>query len=99
MKRRSGSRFSAVAATFRERVRATLARRIADVDAGTRRADRPARVPHGRRHRERAVFRVDHFLAKQTVQNVLGIRFANRIFEPLWNATTWHASTSAGTRP
>jgi glucose-6-phosphate 1-dehydrogenase len=31
------------------------------------------------------VFRVDHFLHKQTVQNVLGIRFANRIFEPLWD--------------
>ncbi|QSB17300.1 glucose-6-phosphate dehydrogenase [Natronosporangium hydrolyticum] len=34
---------------------------------------------------ERAVFRVDHFLGKQTVQNVLGLRFANRIFEPVWN--------------
>jgi glucose-6-phosphate 1-dehydrogenase len=32
------------------------------------------------------VFRVDHFLGKQTVQNVLGLRFANRIFEALWNA-------------
>jgi glucose-6-phosphate 1-dehydrogenase len=32
------------------------------------------------------IFRVDHFLAKQTVQNVLGLRFANRIFEPVWNA-------------
>ena len=31
------------------------------------------------------VFRVDHFLGKQTVQNLLGLRFANRIFEPLWS--------------
>jgi glucose-6-phosphate 1-dehydrogenase len=35
---------------------------------------------------ERDVFRVDHFLAKQTVLNVLGLRFANRIFEPVWNS-------------
>ncbi|HEY7679515.1 MAG TPA: glucose-6-phosphate dehydrogenase [Terriglobia bacterium] len=32
------------------------------------------------------VFRLDHFLGKQTVQNILGFRFTNRIFEPLWNA-------------
>ncbi|HEV2088871.1 MAG TPA: glucose-6-phosphate dehydrogenase [Cryptosporangiaceae bacterium] len=32
------------------------------------------------------IFRVDHFLAQQTVQNVLGLRFANRVFEPVWNA-------------
>jgi glucose-6-phosphate 1-dehydrogenase len=38
-----------------------------------------------RRFSERAVFRVDHFLMKQTIQNVLGLRFANRIFEPIWN--------------
>ena len=34
---------------------------------------------------ENRVFRVDHFLMKQTVQNVLGVRFANRIFEMLWD--------------
>ena len=34
---------------------------------------------------EELTFRVDHFLAKQTVLNVLGIRFANRVFESVWN--------------
>ncbi|MFI5614068.1 glucose-6-phosphate dehydrogenase [Amycolatopsis sp. NPDC051903] len=35
---------------------------------------------------EQAVFRVDHFLAMTTVQNVLGTRLANRMLEPVWNA-------------
>src|SRR5690606_19765520 len=35
---------------------------------------------------EQAVFRVDHFLAMTTVQNVLGSRLANRILEPIWNS-------------
>jgi glucose-6-phosphate 1-dehydrogenase len=34
---------------------------------------------------EEAVFRVDHFLAMTTVQNVLGTRLANRALEPIWN--------------
>jgi glucose-6-phosphate 1-dehydrogenase len=35
---------------------------------------------------EQAVFRVDHFLAMTTVQNLLGTRLANRVLEPLWNS-------------
>ncbi len=34
---------------------------------------------------EQQVFRIDHYLAKETVQNVLMLRFANSIFEPIWN--------------
>ncbi|MEX2316427.1 MAG: glucose-6-phosphate dehydrogenase [Pirellulales bacterium] len=35
--------------------------------------------------RERQVYRIDHYLGKETVQNLLVLRFANSIFEPLWN--------------
>jgi glucose-6-phosphate 1-dehydrogenase len=34
---------------------------------------------------EKQIFRVDHYLGKETVQNVLAFRFANGIFEPVWN--------------
>jgi glucose-6-phosphate 1-dehydrogenase len=34
---------------------------------------------------EKQVYRIDHYLGKETVQNLLVLRFANAIFEPLWN--------------
>jgi glucose-6-phosphate 1-dehydrogenase len=34
---------------------------------------------------EKQVYRIDHYLGKETVQNVLVLRFANAIFEPIWN--------------
>ena len=34
---------------------------------------------------EDQIFRIDHYLAKETVQNLLALRFANSIFEPIWN--------------
>ena len=37
------------------------------------------------RVRESQVYRIDHFLGKETVQNVMALRFGNGIFEPLWN--------------
>ena len=33
-----------------------------------------------------SIFRIDHYLGKETVQNILAMRFANEMFEPLWNA-------------
>ncbi|MEY2749480.1 MAG: hypothetical protein RLZZ168_1496, partial [Cyanobacteriota bacterium] len=34
---------------------------------------------------EQQIFRIDHYLGKETVQNILVLRFANTIFEPIWN--------------
>ncbi len=38
-----------------------------------------------RAFREKQVFRIDHYLGKETVQNMMAFRFANYMFEPLWN--------------
>ena len=34
---------------------------------------------------EAQVFRIDHYLGKEAVQNLLAVRFANGMFEPIWN--------------
>ena len=39
-----------------------------------------------RRFPEERIFRIDHYLGKETVQNLIALRFANLMFEPLWNA-------------
>jgi glucose-6-phosphate 1-dehydrogenase len=35
---------------------------------------------------EKQIYRIDHYLGKETVQNLLALRFANSLFEPLWNS-------------
>jgi glucose-6-phosphate 1-dehydrogenase len=55
--------------------------------------------------KEDQVYRIDHYLGKETVQNLLALRFANILFEPVWNSThidhvqlTVSESVGAGTR-
>ena len=35
--------------------------------------------------KEEQIYRIDHYLGKETVQNILVLRFANGLFEPIWN--------------
>ena len=61
--------------------------------AGRREAVRPRPGERARTERpaarslptSREVYRIDHYLGKETVQNILAFRFGNGIFEPLWN--------------
>ena len=39
----------------------------------------------GKRFAEKQIYRIDHYLGKETVQNIMAFRFANYVFEPLWN--------------
>ena len=41
----------------------------------------------GRVFPEESIYRIDHYLGKETVQNLMALRFANALFEPLWNAS------------
>ncbi len=40
----------------------------------------------GRAFSEEQIFRIDHYLGKETVQNLMALRFANALYEPLWNS-------------
>jgi glucose-6-phosphate 1-dehydrogenase len=59
----------------------------------------------GRYFQESQIFRIDHYLGKETVQNLMVLRFGNAIFEPLWRSPTsracrspWPRSVGVGSR-
>ena len=53
--------------------------------AATSTAPAPSTRSCTRAFDEDQIYRIDHYLGKETVQNVLALRFANAIFEPIWN--------------
>ena len=52
----------------------------------TNRIERALNDAIGRVFREQNIYRIDHYLGKETVQNLMALRFANALFEPVWNA-------------
>ncbi len=65
----------------RERTRIVVEKPLGDSLAAFRAIDRSLRA----HFEETQIYRMDHFLGKETVQNILAMRFANPIFEPVWN--------------
>ena len=66
--------------------RLAAGRRREAVRPRPRRRAAPSTRSSTRSSRPQDVFRIDHYLGKETVQNVLALRTANELFEPLWNA-------------
>ncbi len=79
---------------------ATIADRLADAGIATPRSRIVVEKPLGhdlasaktlnaelrKNFSEGQIYRIDHYLGKETVQNLMAIRFANALFEPLWNS-------------
>ncbi len=65
----------------RERTRIVVEKPLGDSLAAFLAIDQTLRAHYD----ERQIYRMDHFLGKETVQNILALRFANPIFEPVWN--------------
>ncbi|MGQ0702426.1 MAG: glucose-6-phosphate dehydrogenase [Gemmatimonadales bacterium] len=67
-------------------VRAVIEKPFGRSEASARKLNRILRGAIG----EHQIYRIDHFLGKETVQNLLVFRFANAIFEPVWNRDHIH---------